>query len=571
VQRLGRRLHERKLVAGLMRRAIIALVAVTLSWVAAPAPAHAAQAPLTDVELPILPAAGPTTQPAGFTIDAQQAALTARTSPTMQAIHRAEHPLQYRVYVWLRSHYEVYFFYKGKPVGDVLVGPHGRRLQTYTGPLMSGFYARAAYSNVFDSPWVYLPFGLAFLLPLAFLRGRSWMDLLDVAAVLAFGVSYFLFDNQHVEAAVWLAYPPLLYLLGRMLVRGLRHRPPRQRLTCRLPIAFLAVGLLLLVAGRVVVTLEPARVLDVGTASAIGAYKILHGQSIYFPSLGHPDTYGPIAYLAYVPFQALWPGSWTYVPAARAAAITFDLLTIAGLVWFGVRLRAGAEGRRLGLLLAWLWAACPFTVLGMVKSTNDGLVALAVVAVMLSLTAPVRRGVLVGLGAAAKFFPAIVLPLMAVGLRRGGDREVRKVLVGFAIAAGLSVALFLPPGGLKEMYDHTIGYQLTRTDIFSAWALHPALAPLKVVLEVAVVALATVLAFHPGGVRTTAQVSALAAALIIAVQLPARPWFYLYIVWFLPAVLIAVLGAQPAELPELVSGEPVAAVPDLQPELVGAV
>jgi hypothetical protein len=207
----------------------------------------------------------------------------------------------------------------------------------------------------------------------------------------------------------------------------------------------------------------------------------------------------------------------------------------------------------------------------MVKSTNDGLVALAVVAVMLSLTAPVRRGVLVGLGAAAKFFPAIVLPLMAVGLRRGGDREVRKVLVGFAIAAGLSVALFLPPGGLKEMYDHTIGYQLTRTDIFSAWALHPALAPLKVVLEVAVVALATVLAFHPGGVRTTAQVSALAAALIIAVQLPALHWFYLYIVWFLPAVLIAVLGAQPAELPELVSGEPVAAVPDLQPELVGAV
>jgi hypothetical protein len=39
-------------------------------------------------------------------------------------------------------------------------------------------------------------------------------------------------------------------------------------------------------------------------------------------------------------------------------------------------------------------------------------------------------------------------------------------------------------------------------------------------------------------------VSALAAAVIIAVQLPALHWFYLYIVWFLPLVLIAVLGVE---------------------------
>ena len=43
--------------------------------------------------------------------------------------------------------------------------------------------------------------------------------------------------------------------------------------------------------------------------------------------------------------------------------------------------------------------------------------------------------------------------------------------------------------------------------------------------------------------RTPAQVAALGAAVIIAVQLPALHWFYLYIVWFLPLVLVAVLGA----------------------------
>jgi hypothetical protein len=112
------------------------------------------------------------------------------------------------------------------------------------------------------------------------------------------------------------------------------------------------------------------------------------------------------------------------------------------------------------------------------------------------------------------------------------------------IAAGVSLAVFLPPGGLGEVYDHTIGYQLTRTDIFSIWALHPTLAPLKVAVEVGVVILAVVLAIRPRGRRGTPQVSAIAAALTIAVQLPALHWFYLYIVWFLPLVLIAVLGAE---------------------------
>jgi hypothetical protein len=291
-------------------------------------------------------------------------------------------------------------------------------------------------------------------------------------------------------------------------------------------------------------------VIDVATASVLGAYKILHGQSIYYPSVGHGDTYGPLAYLAYVPFDALWPGSWNYLPAARAATITFDLLTIAGLIALGMRLRPGRDGRRLGLLLAWLWAACPFSVLGMFKNTNDGLVALIVVLVMLALNSPIKRGVLVGIGAASKFFPAILLPLVAVGRGDGDQHTVRKVLAGFVIVVGASVALFLPSGGLKEMWDHTIGFQLSRSDIFSIWALHPALAPIKLVVEAFAVILSVVVAFRPRGARTPAQVAALAAAVTIAVQLPALHWFYLYIVWFLPLVLIAVLAADIPAAPE---------------------
>ena len=70
-----------------------------------------------------------------------------------------------------------------------------------------------------------LPFGLAFLLPCLLLRGLSWLDRLDLAVVLSFGVSYALFNTRVFEPGVWLAYPPLLYLLARMLWRGLCPAP----------------------------------------------------------------------------------------------------------------------------------------------------------------------------------------------------------------------------------------------------------------------------------------------------------------------------------------------------------
>jgi glycosyl transferase family 87 len=523
---------------------VLSLAAVALA--ALPAAAQASTSgPPPDTAVPMFPVKSLTATPAGFLINPARALAIAKTSPKLLAIHRTHHPLHYIVEQMVRSHYEIFFYYHGKVVADQVVLPTGQLGPTYTGALIQGIYARGQYGGIFDSPWLLGSFTAMFLLPLLLLRGRSWLDRLDIAVVLAFFASYGLFDHTHLESAVWLFYPPLVYLLVRMLIRGLRPRPSRGRLDSRLPTAVLVVGLLALIGGRIYANLDPASVLDVATASALGAYKILHGHSIYYYSLGHPDTYGPIAYLAYVPFVAIWHGSWYYLPAARAAAIAFDLLTIAGLIAFGMRFRGGRDGRRLGLLLAWLWAACPFSLLGMVKSTNDGLVALLVVLIMLVLTSPIKRGILVGLGAASKFFPAVLLPLVAVGQGEQEEGTVRKVILACAITVGGAFAIFMPSGGLKELWQHTLGYQLTRTDVFSIWALHASLAPIKVVLELAAVGLSLLVAFRPRGRRTVAQVSALAATVIIAVQLPALHWFYLYIVWFLPLVLIAVLANDP--------------------------
>jgi hypothetical protein len=529
-----------------MKRLVVALLSLTvLVCAAAPAAASAATSgPPPDVAPPLFLDSAWSSVPAGFKITPKQAIAAAKRSPKMLAIHRTHHPLQFEVYEWVRSHYEIFFYYQGKQIADQIVLDNGTLGPTYTGPLMIASYARGHYGQIFDSPWVLGPFTAMFLLPLLLLRGRRWLDRLDLAVLLSFGVSYALFDTLHFYPGVWAFYPPLIYLMVRMLMRGARNRPLTGPWDCRLPTVVLGLGLIALVVARIVVALHPAGVIDVGTASVLGAYKILHGQSIYFPSIGHPDTYGPINYLAYVPFEWLWPGNWGYLPAARAAAITFDVLTLAGLIALGTRLRPGRDGWRLGLLLAWLFAACPWSLLDLEKSTNDGLVALIVVLVMLTLSSPIKRGVLVGLGAASKFFPAVLLPLIAVGRGNSDSTTVRKVLAAFVITVGASVAIFLPPGGITEMWDHTIGFQLTRTDVFSIWALHPSLAPIKDAVELFAVVLAVLVAFRPRGERTPAQVAALGAALIIAVQLPALHWFYLYIVWFLPLVLVAVLGVE---------------------------
>ena len=47
--------------------------------------------------------------------------------------------------------------------------------------------------------------------------------------------------------------------------------------------------------------------MDVGYASVIGADRITHKQDLYVDNAIHGDTYGPVTYLAYVPFELALP------------------------------------------------------------------------------------------------------------------------------------------------------------------------------------------------------------------------------------------------------------------------
>ena len=521
---------------------LLALTALVCCTFAATA-AAASSDPLprgASTALPLYPVPNLTGLPPGFSATPAQALRTAKTSPTLLAIHRIHHPLHWVVDYWPGKHYELFFSFRGTALADVIVSRDGRLGATFTGPLVIAEYARGHYDGLFDSPWVLGPFIAMFLLPL--LARRPGWGQLDIALVLSFFLSYELFDHAMLEAAVWTVYVSLGLLAARMLLRA-RRTSAATPLGTWMPTALLAGGLVALLAARIGLTIAHSGVIDVGTASTLGAFKLLHGQSLYYTSSFHGDTYGPITYLAYVPFELLWPGHWGSLPAARVAAIAFDLLTVAGLILLGRRSLGGRGGLRAGLLMAWLWAACPFTLLGLINGTNDGLVALLVVGVALALRRPALRGVLLGLAAAAKFTPAILLGIVlrGRGARAGSWRTARIALAGFILAAAVPILVFLPAGGVKEFWDHTIGYQLNRADVFSIWALHPGLEPIKVAVELAVAALAVLLAVRPAGTRTFGQVAAAGAVLLVVVQAVAVHWFYFYIVWFVPFILAAVV------------------------------
>ena len=113
-------------------------------------------------------------------------------------------------------------------------------------------------------------------------------------------------------------------------------------------------GLVFLIGFRIGLNVTNSNVIDVGYAGVIGSNKILHDQKLYggWPT-DNPqgDTYGPFNYYAYVPFTATfgWSGVWDNLPAAHAAAIAFDLLTMLGLFLLGRAIR----GPTLGTLLAY--------------------------------------------------------------------------------------------------------------------------------------------------------------------------------------------------------------------------
>ena len=454
--------------------------------------------------------------------------------------------------------WEVGFFRGDDQLAQVVVDPNtGKVVESWTGYQVAWRMARGypgAFGRMINAPYIWLPLCAIFVLGLLDWRRPFRLAHLDLLVLVAgFGLSHYFFNRGNIGLSVPLAYPPLLYLLCRALWLGFRRRPG-SGLRPSLPITVLAIATVLLVGGRVLLNVTDSNVIDVGYSGVIGADRIADQDPIYgnFPSDDQSgDTYGPVAYYAYVPFEQIfpWSGTWDDLPAAHAAAIFFDLATIAGLFLLGRRLRRGRRGTELGVLFAFAWAACPYTAYALESNTNDALVALTLVAALLCLTSPIPRGISLALSGMTKFAPLALGPLFATyGATAGGPGFIRryaKVVVPFTIAFAITILVVcfqaLQDPGLSTFWHRTIAEQGGRDSPFSVWGQDHSLGWLQALVKAAVVGIAVLVAFRPRR-RDHVTVAALGAAVIIGMELTVDHWFYLYIPWFLPFLLVALLA-----------------------------
>ncbi len=268
-------------------------------------------------------------------------------------------------------------------------------IEAWTGPQVAWSMARG-YEGAFggkqlNGPWIWLTLSAVFFLGLANLRRRQVLSMrnLDLLVLLSFGVSLGYYNAGDVFASVPLAYPPMAYLIGRMVWIGFRGRPVRASAPVW-PIWLLAAATIFLVGFRVGLNTETSNVIDVGYAGVIGAQRIATGNAPYghmpieddLPKCGATnadgavrdrvqtngrcetanetgDTYGPVSYHAYLPGLWIfgWPGRWDDLPAAHFTSILWDIIAMLGLLLVGRRF----GGWRLAVTLPFAWAAYPFT------------------------------------------------------------------------------------------------------------------------------------------------------------------------------------------------------------------
>jgi hypothetical protein len=527
----------------------------------------------TDPNAPI-PVPPSDVPPPGRRLSANQVlAIAGRLESVKKA--RAKYPGSYGgAYLKAPLHWQVSYFSKnGKSeIAQVAIDDvSGRVLEQWTGFQVAWTMARGykgAFGRHVNALYIWLPLCLLFFAPFFDFRRPFRLLHLDLLVLLSLSVSLAFFNHAQIYKSVPLVYPPLVYLLLRMLAlsrrgRG-RKRPGPLRLL--LPAPWLALGVVFLIGFRVALNVTDSNVIDVGYAGVIGAERVVDGKRLYghWPKDNeHGDTYGPVDYEAYIPFQQLfgWSGKWDDLPAAHAAAIFFDLLAIGLLFLIGRRVR----GPSLGVALAYGWAAYPFTLFALESNSNDTLVAVLVLAALLAATyrsklAPAARGGFAVLAGLTKFAPLALAPLFATnGLWEsaaahsddGGDRPghplrerlrdpVTFVLAFLAVGALASIPA-LSHDSLHTIYERTFAYQSDRASPFSVWGLYGGLGGWEAAVQIGAVVLAVVLAVIPRRADAVGLAAA-CAVVIIALQLGIEHWFYLYIPWFFPLVLIALLG-----------------------------
>jgi hypothetical protein len=452
--------------------------------------------------------------------------------------------------------------------------------EAWTGPQVAWKMARG-YKGAFggvkiNSPWVWGIFCAVFLVGLADFRRPLSVRNLDLVMLLSPTASLWFFNHGDVFTAVPLFYPALLWVVVRGIWIGATGHGSRARALW--PAWVLLAAAVFLAGFRIGLNVQASNVIDVGYSGVVGAERIVHGQAPWghFPieddlkacgpsdaagetreriqtngrcESANPqgDTYGPVAFESYIPGYLLfgWNGKWDSLPAAHFTSIAFDLLCMLGLWLVGRRF----GGLQLAAMLAFAWAAYPFTQYASNSNTNDALLPCFLIWGFWLASSPAGRGVFGALSAWTKFASLVVAPLW---LTYPDRRPSRRFVVGFVAAtlAAFSVVLLEPSPAheLRVFWDRTIRWQVGRDAPWSLWdwgQYHarrlPDLRPVQRVLQGLLVAGAVAAAFFPRR-KSPLQLAALTAALLAGFEIVLTYWLYTYIPWFFGFAAIALLA-----------------------------
>jgi hypothetical protein len=458
-------------------------------------------------------------------------------------------------------------------------------ITAYTGPQVAWGMARggkgAFGGDIINNPWVWGGFCLVFLLGLLDVR-RLWsLRTLDLLMLLTPTASLYFFNKGHVFASVPLFYPVLVWVVLRGIWIGATGRASPAH--SRWPAWILLAATVFLIGFKVTLNWERSNVIDVGYSGVIGAERIVHGEAPWgnFPVEGNlkacgpadaagetreriqtngrcesanpqGDTYGPVAYEAYIPAYGIagWSGKWDFLPASHLTAIAFDLLCLIGLWLVGLRF----GGIPLGCTLGFAWAAYPFVQYATNSNTNDTIMPAFLIWGFWLASAPVARGALAALSGWTKFASLVVAPLW---LTYPSRRPSWRFAAGFLVAtlAAFSV-LVLEPSPFHEarvFFDRTLRWQVGRESPWSLWDWRqyharglPDLHVVQRVLQGLLVVGALVAPFYPRR-KSPLQLAALTAALLAGFQIVQTYWLYTYIPWFFGFAAIALLSHRHAQ------------------------
>jgi len=405
---------------------------------------------------------------------------------------------------------------------------------------------------------------------------------LDVLAATTLVIPVVLLQHGYLEGSALGALPGLGCLLLRCSWRGLGQHaaatlstPLFELLTQRWQpeqrVRVLRMLLVALALVFVMVGVSSPNAVDVAYAAMEGATRIVHGLLPYGHMPGdvvHGDTYPILSYALYVPLAWVAPvdSIFSSVDGALTIAVLAALVTAVALFRSaaGPRIssrRRAPDAEAAGLRSALTWLSFPpLLIIASTGTTDVVLAAMLAFAVLLWR----RPGASMALLAVAGWFKLTPFALVPVWLAPLRGRRLATAIAALVAVSAATIGLVVALGGIHgpAMMLHAVAFQLNRSSLQSPWVALgiTSFQPIGQACVLALIAAAAVrLLRAPELAADNARIAALSAAILIALQLVANYWAFLYLAWIVPLIglsLFAPDARSSASAPEVPAPAP---------------